>query len=197
MSKRNRLGQSAVLTDLEVEKIYKSFNNDRDKLIWMILCGTGERISAVLALGVRDVYRIPEKSQHWEEITFPARIRKRRPDGSRETRQVPITRKLSSELLRYSPPKNSEFLFPSPINPSKHLTRQTYDDLFRKACGRCGLERMGFSLHSPRRTLATRLAAEGIPINVIQKVTGHRSIAVLQRYIDVSDAQVKSAMDML
>ncbi len=125
MPKRNRNGQAATLTLLEVEKIYQSFSNERDRVIWMILSGTGERITAVLNLNVTDVYRSPSSSKIWDEITFPS------------------------------------------------------------------------SLHSPRRTLATRLSAEGVPISVIQKITGHRSIAVLQKYIEVSDAQVKSAMDML
>jgi integrase/recombinase XerD len=196
MAKRNRNGQATTLTLLEVEKIYQAFNSDRDKIIWMILCGTGERITAVLNLNVTDVYRNPSSSKSWDEITFPSSIRKKRPDGSVETRQVPIIRKLRAELEKFKPPA-SGFLFPSPESVGSPISRQSYDHGFRRALKKCGLDRMGFSLHSPRRTLATRLSAEGVPISVIQKITGHRSIAVLQKYIDVSDAQVKSAMDML
>ncbi|HAO11935.1 MAG TPA: integrase [Planktothrix sp. UBA8407] len=196
MPKRNRNGQAATLTLLEVEKIYQSFSNERDRVIWMILSGTGERITAVLNLNVTDVYRSPSSSKIWDEITFPSSIRKKRPDGSVETRQVPIVRKLRAELEKFKPP-SSGFLFPSPDLIDSPISRQCYDHAFRRALKKCGLDRMGFSLHSPRRTLATRLSAEGVPISVIQKITGHRSIAVLQKYIEVSDAQVKSAMDML
>ncbi|MFM6190869.1 MAG: hypothetical protein ACKPFB_12745, partial [Planktothrix sp.] len=104
MPKRNRNGQASTLSLLEVEKIYQAFNSDRDKVIWMILCGTGERIAAVLSLNVTDVYRNTQKSQIWDEITFPSSIRKARPDGSKETRQVPITRKLRVELEKFKPP---------------------------------------------------------------------------------------------
>lgn len=196
MPKRNRIGQAATLTLLEIERIYQAFESKRDKIIWAILCGTGERISATLSLNVTDVYRVPSKSKTWDEITFPSSIRKKRPDGTSETRQVPISRKLKSELENYTPPSHG-LLFPSPDNPLVPISRQNYDKNFRQALKKSGLSRLGATLHSPRRTLATRLFEEGTPINIIQKITGHRSIAVLQRYIDVSDAQVKSAMDML
>lgn len=196
MPKRNRIGQAATLTLLDIEKIYQGFESERDKVIWSILCGTGERITATLSLNVKDVYRDSSKSKTWDEITFPSSIRKKRPDGTAETRQVPITRKLKSELENYTPPTHG-LLFPSPDNPSVPISRQVYDKNFRRALKKAGLTRLGATLHSPRRTLATRLFEEGTPINIIQRITGHRSIAVLQRYIDVSDEQVKSALEML
>lgn len=195
MTKRNRNGTASILTGLEVEKIYQSFTCDRDKVIWAILCGTGERISAVLSLQVSDVYRSTQFSKTWDEITFRAATRKKRPDGTSETRQVPLTRKLRGELQQYEPPADG-FLFPNPSKQSS-ISRQYYDRMFREATEKAGLDRMGFSLHSPRRTLATRLAAEGVPIATIQKITGHKSIQVLQKYIDVSEDQVRSALELL
>jgi len=37
----------------------------------------------------------------------------------------------------------------------------------------------------------------GIPLRVIQKLSGHRSLAVLQEYLEVGDAQVRGAANSL
>ena len=55
----------------------------------------------------------------------------------------------------------------------------------------------GFSTHSFRRTALTQMSNAGIPLRVIQKLSGHRSLAVLQEYLEVGDAQVKGAANAL
>ncbi|MBC7879950.1 MAG: tyrosine-type recombinase/integrase [Anaerolineae bacterium] len=42
------------------------------------------------------------------------------------------------------------------------------------------------STHSLRRTAITRLHAVGVGLRTIQRISGHRSLAALQRYIEVS-----------
>jgi integrase/recombinase XerD len=55
----------------------------------------------------------------------------------------------------------------------------------------------GFSTHSFRRTALTQMSNAGIPLRVIQKLSGHRSLAVLQEYLEVGDAQVRGAANSL
>jgi integrase/recombinase XerD len=55
----------------------------------------------------------------------------------------------------------------------------------------------GFSTHSFRRTAVTQMSNAGIPLRVIQKLSGHRSLAVLQEYLEVGDAQVRGAANSL
>jgi len=55
----------------------------------------------------------------------------------------------------------------------------------------------GFSTHSFRRTALTQMSNAGIPLRVIQKLSGHRSLAVLQEYLEVGDAQVRGATNSL
>jgi len=55
----------------------------------------------------------------------------------------------------------------------------------------------GFSTHSFRRTALTQMSNAGIPLRVIQKISGHRSLAVLQEYLEVGDAQVRGAANSL
>ena len=55
----------------------------------------------------------------------------------------------------------------------------------------------GFSTHSFRRTALTQMSNAGIPLRVIQKLSGHRSLAVLQEYLEVGDAQIRGAANSL
>ncbi|MEM1167844.1 MAG: site-specific integrase [Cyanobacteria bacterium P01_H01_bin.35] len=189
-------GKAEILENIEFEKIYNSFTCEHHKLIWQVLRYTGERISAVLQLKVSDVYLNPVDSVPFHEITFRASTRKASPDGNRKTRQVPIVRSLAAELHKYYPPLYG-WLFPSGKVAVHPITRQTYDEAFRKALVRCGLNRRGFSLHSPRRTLITRLSQQGYPLPVIRKVTGHKSIQTLQEYIDVSSPEINRMLESI
>jgi site-specific recombinase XerD len=48
-----------------------------------------------------------------------------------------------------------------------------------------------FHSHRLRHTLATRLLAKGIPIDVVQKVLGHESISTTRRYAETLPEKVK------
>lgn len=189
-------GKAEILTNQEFEKIYSAFKSKHHKLIWQILRYTGERISAVLQLKVSDVYLEQTNSIPHNEITFRASTRKALPTGQRTTRQLAISRALASELHSYYP-SGCGWLFPSSKDHDRHITRQSYDEAFRMSLVKCGLNRRGFSLHSPRRKLITRLSQAGYPLATIQQITGHKSIQTLQEYIDVSPAEVAKVLETL
>ena len=50
--------------------------------------------------------------------------------------------------------------------------------------------------HSGRRTFITNLAAKGIGVRVLAELAAHSSIATTQRYIDVNDEQLRSAVKL-
>ena len=41
--------------------------------------------------------------------------------------------------------------------------------------------------HTGRRTFITNSILAGIPLSVIQKITGHRKLTTLQKYVDIAD----------
>jgi len=71
----------------------------------------------------------------------------------------------------------------------------TMCQLFLDIYAACGLD--GASSHSGRRTLLTALAAKGVGVRILQEIAGHSSIAVTQRYLDVNDAQLRSAIELV
>ena len=71
-----------------------------------------------------------------------------------------------------------------------NLTRRNVDYALRAACKKLGIE--GCSTHSFRRSALTA-ASDSVPLRVIQSISGHSSLDMLQRYLDVKDEQKRQA----
>ena len=184
-----RIGQATPLTQETFNKISNHFTADVYKLFFGISWYTGERPEAILQIDVSHVYQNPITRQPRDTLIYPGANRK-----DRQTRELSIHRALKLMLSAYQPPK-AGFLFPSLYRFDKHLTRQAVDKAFRRAVKKAGLESQGFSLYSARRGFITRLNEQGCDVKLIQRLTGHKSLSSLVRYIDISDAQLKNAID--
>ena len=67
--------------------------------------------------------------------------------------------------------------------------------ILRIALEDLGIE--GASTHSLRRTSLTTMHNARVPLRIIQRISGHRSLATLEEYLAVSDEQVKGAISSL
>ena len=184
-----RMGQATPLCPTTFNQISNQFGADVYKLFLGLSWYTGERPDAILKIDVSHVYINAGKRQPRDTVIYPACNRK-----DRKFRQVDTHRALKLMLAAYQPPE-SGFLFPSLYRADKHLSRQAVDKAFRRAVKKAGLENQGFSLYSARRGFITRLNEQGCDIKLIQRLTGHRSVSSLVRYIEVSEAQLKNAID--
>jgi integrase len=66
---------------------------------------------------------------------------------------------------------------------------------FENARKKAGLENLTF--HDLRRTFGTRLLEMGVDIVTIQKLYGHSSVLVTQRYLHPQDSIKKEAVELL
>lgn len=187
--KFSRLGQATPLCKSSFNQISNYFAADVYKLFLGIAWYTGERPGAILKMDVSHIYQNPATRQPREKVLYPAANRK-----DKQTRELDIHRDLKLLLKAYQPPE-SGFLFPSLYRSDKHLSSQAVDKAFRLAVKKAGLEHQGFSLYSARRGFITRLNEQGCDVKLIQRLTGHRSLSSLARYIEISDAQLKNAID--
>ena len=87
-------------------------------------------------------------------------------------------------------PKNP-FLFPG-LQGNSCIGFNPMLQIFKNACKRVGI--IGASTHSWRRTALTEMYRKSIPLRTIQKISGHQSLAALQRYLEVSREQVEDAV---
>lgn len=195
MPKVNGSGQAKILTPAEKSKIMRAFLLPSHRLIFAFCQYTTERYGAVLKLEILDVYDTKGKVR--PIITFKGSNRKGYKGRNGKTRQIHLHSALKDLLEAYEIPKGSKWLFPSPSDPSKPLSRQAAHLALQGACNRCGLGGAGISSHSFRRTAITELNNSGVSIRVIQEVTGHKNINQLKTYIEVSEQQVTEAIKLL
>ena len=180
-------GQAKVLSVSEIDRLFTwGFKCDRDRTLFGICLHTGCRISEALALTTSDLadgYLI---------------LRKQVTKGKKVTRTIPVNSQLQGLLDCYlATIPRSGYLFPGHHNAKtpKQMTRSAADWILKSACERVGLR--GVSTHSFRRTALTNMSDAGVPLRVIQKISGHSSLATLQRYLDVGDRQVIDAVNQI
>ena len=165
--KLDRYGQGKILTPVELRQLFSiGFETPRDKALFAICLFTACRISEALKL---------EKS-----CVFPSVIilKKNTTKGKMATREIAISPDLQRFLDAYKPDK--------PLNPyyfpgyKTHLQKNQAHKILVKACKKCNI--IGASTHSFRRTALTKMHSAGVPLGVIQSISGHSSLASLQKY---------------
>ena len=180
--KVNGNGQGKILTPDELKLLFSSgFVSSRDRALFGICLFTGCRVSEALALQTTDI--------KGGTLTF----RKSTTKGKLKTRVVDIQPGLASLLSEYQPKPGA--LFPGMRGRTETLTRFMADKILRDACSRVGLE--GVSTHSFRRTALTMMSSAGVPLRVIQEVSGHNDLGTLQRYLEVSPEQKRRAVAVI
>ena len=118
-------------------------------------------------------------------------FRKENTKGKNKAREIAINPTLQGYLANADLPI-SGYLFPSKNNSSKSMGSQSADEMLNKYCDMLGIQ--GASTHSFRRTALTMMCNAGIPLSVIQNISGHASLDMLSRYLGVSPEQKKGAI---
>lgn len=182
--KINRHGRAKVLTQREIQQIFATgLTNDRDRALFAVCLFTGCRIREVCTLLTSDIYTAKGK------VNPQLIIRKANTKGKLATRTIPVIEDLRQILNNYYPSSGSIYLFPG--RSDGHISHDSAARILRMACQRVGI--IGVSTHSFRRTALTQMSNAGIPLRVIQELSGHRNLDQLQKYLEVSDEQVLGA----
>ncbi len=185
--KVDRHGSAATISADEMEALLEEAPSPRYRALWAIQRWSAGRISEVLALRWGDLNGV---------VTY-----KKANTKTKTTRQVPTCPRLTAELTDYRrawtlehghPPAKDEVLFPAPNSTHTPMSRQAADKALRQTCARLGLE--GVSTHSFRRTLATDAVRRGVALNVVQQITGHKSLGSLGHYLEADETEVLAAI---
>jgi integrase/recombinase XerD len=181
--KCDRNGQAKILTDSEITAIFSLFS-ERDRAIFAICLYCGCRISEALSIRAGDIGN--------GMIT----LRKANTKGKKGSRSLPISPNLEKILNNYidSIASPNEYLFPGRFG-TKPLTTAYADLVLRQACQKLGFK--GISTHSFRRTALTRMHAAGVPLRTIQRISGHSSLAALAFYLEVSEENIRDAVNLI
>ena len=187
--KIDRHGKAKILTPEEIQLLFnQGTDKDRDRTLFGVCLYTGCRINECVTLQKIDVYD-PLGKVRPELI-----LRKKNTKNKLATRTIPVLEELRLLLVNYQTLPENPYLFPGKGGVG-HLHPDSGARLLKQACRRIGL--IGISSHSFRRTALTQMSNAGIPLRIIQEISGHRNLEQLQRYLEVKPEQVRGAIASL
>lgn len=181
-------GQAKILTPNEIARLFEAgFQSDRDRALFGMCLYTGCRINEACTRLVKDVYQS-------SEVRVEILIRKKDTKGQQATRSIQTHPQLRQWLEIYRPLVKKDYLFSGRWGRG-YLRPTSAHKLLQQAFERVTI--VGASTHSFRRTALTQMSAAGIPLRVIQEISGHRSLAALQKYLEVSEEEKGRAIAAL
>lgn len=183
-----------------VDALPRSLTGVRDRALLLVGFAGGFRRSELVRLVVEDVAFVPEG--------MLVTLRRSKTDQEGVGRKVGIpygrTRACPVRAIRAWLEVGGIVSGPifRPVGKGSHvgdraLTDQSVNLVLRKCAGRAGMFCGGLSGHSLRAGLVTSAAKAGVSSWKIRQQTGHRSDAMLQRYIRDADIFVENAAGAL
>ncbi len=152
----------------------------------------GLRVGEIASLRFRDVVDAEGKVK--DQVLLTADMTK----GS-ESRIVFINEKLRKELQAYinvyTPLNPDSKLFYSQKKSSDGFSANTLTQHFHYLYRRVGID--GASSHSGRRSFITSIASKGVSVRVLMSLAGHKHLGTTQKYIDVNDSLLRSAVELV
>ena len=189
--KINRYGQAKVLDSQELDLVINYLPSKFHQVLALTLRNTGARISEVIQLTWRDVEK--------ESILFPKTIVKRK----LKSREIFISEsfykclmdwKQEWTLFKGREPLPEDYIFYGRFDGS-HITSRAFFLALQKSLERA--EIVGATSHSFRRSALTKLHKSGLPLKIIQSLSGHSSLNTQSLYLQVSDEDKKRAISLL
>jgi integrase/recombinase XerD len=183
--KIDRHGRAKILSLAEIQLLFnEGLHSSRERALFGVCLYTACRIEEACTLRRKDVFDAKRRVRPF------LIVRKGNTKGKLATRTIWVGEELRSLLVDYNPPSYQWFLFPG-RHGKGHINPDSAARILRQAFENLGIE--GASTHSFRRTALTMMSNAGIPLRVIQEVSGHRTLDELQKYLEVRPEQVRGA----
>lgn len=80
---------------------------------------------------------------------------------------------------------------------AKHAHRQTMSEQFRRAVKRAKLDPEKVTPHVLRHTAITGLVKAGVDLPTIQRISGHKTLAMVLRYTQLTDDHIDKSVAKL
>ena len=143
----------------------------------------------VLSMGLRP--NEEALALRWDHIDFAAGTltvgKSKTEAGKRTLRMTPDVHALL-RMRRAS--SKSEWVFPSPTKPGRHVVK--LNNAHELALAHTGLAFVPYDL---RHTFATRLATAGCPLPTLAKILGHAGLRVVAKYVHPQQVDMDRAME--
>ncbi len=112
-------------------------------------------------------------------------------------REQPMTRQLADFLRGYveTAETGRKWLFPSARSKTGHVV--AIEKAFRRVVGNAGLDPKQIVRHTLRHTAITHLVQAGVDLPTVKRISGHKTLAMVEKYSHQNGAHIQEAMDKL
>jgi integrase/recombinase XerD len=196
LGRKNMSKQAKTLSQQELQKVLdyiaRNKHSSRNRAMVMTSFLSGMRVGELASLRIKDV--VDSEGGIRNQILLTPDMTK-----GNQARLVFISERLSSELEKYisniSILNSDRKLFYSQKSRSNGFNANTLTQHFHFLYRKAGVD--GASSHSGRRTFITNLASKGVSVRVLMSLAGHKHLGTTQRYIDVNDDLLRSAVELV
>lgn len=177
-----------ILNAAEQQALMQAAVADHDPTMWLfvaIALGTGMRHAEILRI-------------KWEDIdTANRRIHVPKAKAGQREQPMPPTlaETLAAEHVKLGKPTG--WLFPSTRTDAKQGNRQVVSGQFRRIAGRAKLDPKKVTPHVLRHTAITGLVKAGVDLPTIQRISGHKTLAMILRYTQLTDDHIDQSVAKL
>ena len=188
-NKGKLIGQKAPLSMQEIWSIrirLQNIGNRRDLALFNLAIDSKLRGCDLLGLRVADV-------ASGSEIQPRATIRQSKTNRAVRFEITPRTRKSIEEWIDMAKLSGNDYLFPSRIRGSKHLSTRQYARIVESWVTSIGLDPAAYGTHSMRRTKATLIYRRTKNLRAVQLLLGHSSLDSTVRYLGI---EIDDALEM-
>lgn len=113
------------------------------------------------------------------------------------SRQQPVTAHLAEILTHYlrAAKPEQQWLFEAEKSITGHTV--SIEKAFRRVVAAAGLNPKEVVRHTLRHTAITHLVQAGIDLPTVKRISGHRTLQMVERYSHQNGSHIEAAMDKL
>jgi integrase len=179
-------GRIIYLTTNQIKQLIEAAIEDQNRHIYpfiIIGLGTSMRHMEILSVSMENI-------DLDKRIIFI-------PQAKAGAREQPITKNLARFLKEYKniAKPNQKWLFPSKKSRTGHIDYIT--ESFRRVVKRAKLDPKLVTPHTLRHTAITHLVQSGVDLPTVKRISGHKTLAMVEKYAHQNGAHIQSAMDKL
>jgi integrase/recombinase XerD len=168
-----------ILTQKEIQELYKVCETLRDKAMLSLLYGLGLRSAEAASLDIMDIH-------------FASKILYVRHGKGDKSRDVPMAEQVSEHLKDYYHNERGGFTQPASIenafilnNHGRRARGQWMWLRLKYLVAKAGIEGKTVTLHTLRHSIATHLLENGMGIEYVKTFLGHASLGSTQLYTHI------------
>jgi integrase len=119
------------------------------------------------------------------------------PQAKAGARQQPITKQLATFLQSYMDMagKGQEWLFPAIAAKTGHV--MNIEKPWKRVVLKAGLDPNVVVRHTLRHTAITHLVQAGVDLPTVKRISGHKTMQMVERYSHQNGSHIQAAMDKL